>query len=289
MQPTRLFVPFALAFALPQAALALDETHVYGIANFDGAGECTNGSTHTRHETTAALFALPFQVYAPLGLWDETFTLNNLSARGSYFTDSTKAAACGCTADDLNVDHGTDDADVLFVHTHGGHSGAASPPYTSLSMGNASYDCSVRTSDNMKFGQDLDIAVVKACQSGNYDVWSGGGYRQQLTNSSSTLSIWNAFDGNSSCSSATETAVSSYAWGSLSNGVGDNWIDLFYDDDAAADSDDCPTSIVMGSSLSLRSDMYSNGGFWDRKDTGNKTGSTIHYIGGCDSAAGSLP
>ena len=275
--------------AAPASGWALDETHVYGIANFDGAGECTNGSTHARHTTTAANFALPFLVYQPLGLWDETSTRNNLDARGSYFTDASKAGACACTADDLNTDDGIDDADVMFVHTHGGHSSTASPPYTNLAMGNSTYDCSVRTSDNFRLGQsggDLDIAVVKACQSGDYEVWQGGGYRPQITDSTSSLTVWNAFHGNSSCSSATETNVSSYAWGSLSDGVGENWIDIFYVDEAAADDDDCPTSIVMGSSNSVRMDMYNNGGFWDRKDTGTKSGSTIVYIGGCDPGGG---
>lgn len=289
MRPLHLFLPLAgLALALPRSAHAWEETHVYGIANFDGAGECTNGGTHARHTTTAALFAAPFQVYAPLGLWDETSTKNNLDARGSYFTDSTEAASCGCVADDQSLDSGVDEADVIFVHTHGGHSESGSY-YTNLSMGNASYACSVRTDNNMKFGVnggDIEIAVVKACQSGDYNVWANQGYRQKITESASSMSTWNAFHGNSSCSSATETEVSSYAWSSLYSGVGDNWLDLFYDDDAAVDSDDCPTSIIMGSSSSLRSTMYTYGGFMDRKDTGSKTGSTIHYIGGCDPAGG---
>jgi hypothetical protein len=290
MRPLHLFLPLVgLALGLPRSALALDEAQVYGIANFGSAGECTGGKTHLRHTVTAANFLEPFQDMTVLGQWDETSTMDNLDARGSYFTDSTKATSCACTADDQSLDTGVDEADVIFVHTHGGHTASGNVYYSNLAMGNASYDCSVRTDNNMKFGVDggdLEIAVVKACQSGDYDVWANQGYRQQLTESGSTMSMWNAFHGNSSCTSATEAEVSAYAWSSLSDGAGDNWLDLFYDDDAGVDSDDCPTSIVMGSSSSLRSTMYTYGGFMDRIDTGSKTGSTIHYIGGCDPANG---
>ena len=98
--------------------------------------------------------------------------------------------------------------------------------------------------------------------------------------------MWNGFHGDSSCSSATEVNALVYAWSSFTDGAGENWLDLFYDDSSSADSDDCPTSIVMGATAAARMSMYTHGGWLDRKATGSKTSSTLVYIGGCDPANG---
>lgn len=271
------------AVALPRTAHALNETQVYGIAQFGGTGQCGSSSqTHTVHTSTAAAFRSTFDLLSLIGLWDTAHTRNNSSARGSYFTDATKAASCACSADDMAADAGTDEADVIYVHTHGGHS--TSPAYSSLLMGNSSYDCSVRTNQNMFFGNssgagDLEIAIIKACQSADYDTWLNGGYRQQITNSTSTFTVWNGFHGDSSCGSHVTSYVGDYSSSSIFNGVGENWLDEAYD---SSGDDDCPVSIVMGSSHSARVNMYEYGGFRDRKNTGSKTGSTYFYIAGCN-------
>jgi hypothetical protein len=287
-------LPMALSpLTMSSRAHALEEVQTYGIANFGGSGQCGDSDmTHPVHTATAAAFQEPFTLLKSLGAWDEIATRNNSQARGSYFTDSSKAAtcscggaACSCVADDMALDAGADNADVIYVHTHGGHS-ASSPAYSSLSMGSSTYDCSVRTSENMRFGAsggDLEIAIIKACQSGDYDVWLNGGYRPQITTSTSTMTVWNAFHGDSSCGNHVTDYVEDYAWGSIFNGVGENWIDEAYDTDGA---DDCPVSIVFGSSSAARANMFEFGGFMDRKNTGSKTGSTIFYIAGCDPTGG---
>jgi hypothetical protein len=278
---TSILLPFAgLALAaFPAPAHALNEVQVYGIAQFGGSGQCgSSGMTHTVHTSTASAFRGTFDLLSLLGLWNTAHTRNNSSARGSYFTDASKAGSCACSANDLAADAGVDDADVIYVHTHGGHS--TSPAYSSLSMGNSSYDCSVRTDQNMLLGNgDLDIAVIKACQSADYDTWANGGYRQQITNSTSGFTMWNGFHGDSSCGSHVTSYVSDYSSSSISNGAGENWLDEAYD---TSGDDDCPVSIVMGSSSSARRNMYEYGGWLDRKNTGNKTGSTIFYIAGCN-------
>lgn len=275
------FVALALA---PSAALA-NETHVYGIAQFGGAGQCGDiDDTHTVHTTTAGAFLAPFTIMTAFGRWSEAYARNDTSARGSYFTDASQAATCACTADDLNTDDGTDDADVIYVHTHGGRT-TSSPYYTQLLMGNSSYACLPRTDNNMLFGNgsgDLEIAVIKACQSGDYNVWQNAGYRQQFNTSSGTFTVWNAFHGDSSCGSWVTTYVSDYAWSSEYDGVGENWMDAAYDNDSGSNTDDCPVSIVMGSTSSLREHMYEYGGWNDRENTGSKTGSTYYYFSGCD-------
>lgn len=288
MNPRHLLIPLAgLAFAQP--ALATDDLQVYGIANFNGAGQCSSGNSHQRHVTTAALFASPFNFFSAVGMWNAVTTLNNTNAQGRWFSDAGKAASCSCTADDLNASHGIDDADVIWVHTHGSHVASGGMYYSSLSMGTNAYACEARTDTNIRAGQnggDLDIAVIKACQSADYDVFVNGGYRPQISSATGGFTMWNGFHGDSSCSSATETNAFTYSWSTFSDGAGENWIDLFYNDSPVADSDDCPTSIVMGSTPVARLIMYANGGWRDRKNTGDKTASTLFYIAGCDPSNG---
>jgi hypothetical protein len=282
---------------LPSTAMALDEMHVYGIANFGHSGECEDDTSlsHSVHTSTAAAFRANFSFLQSVGLWDEVATRNNTSARGSYWTDSSKAASCACSTNDMATDAGADEADVVFIHTHGWHEAPSwmfpsTPAYSGLVMGNSSYDCGVRTDQNMRFGNpatsgDLEIAVVKACQSGDYDVWKNGGYRQQITTSDSTMTMWNAFHGDSSCGDHVTDYVGDYAAESLVDGVGENWIDEAYDNSWFGD-DDCPSSIVFGASFAARESMYEHGGWRDRKNTGSKTGSTMFFIGGCDPSGG---
>jgi hypothetical protein len=290
----RIIAPLGLAvlgatLAAPPVSHAANESTAYGIASFGGSGQCGKMSqSHPVHASTAAAFNLTFNMLKVGGLWDSVQTANNGSARGSYFTDSSKAGSCMCTADDTAVS-GADSADVIYVHTHGGHDSVSS----SLLMGNSSYTCSASTKDNMYFGDpagggDLDIAVIKACQSGDYDVWKGGNYRKQMVSSDSSFSMWNAFHGDSSCGSHVTSYVTNYALLSISDGAGENWLDAAYDDDSSADSDDCPVSIVFGNTSAARHSMYEYGGWRDRKNTGTKSASTIWFMGGCDPDHGSI-
>jgi hypothetical protein len=284
------------ALSAPTSASAVEytEAHVYGIANFGGAGQCgSTGQTHAVHTDTAAAFLSTFTSLQATGEWDEAFTRNNANARGSYFTDPARAATCACTAADATADYGADDADVIYVHTHGGHTASAtSGVYRSWILGgDSSYACSPSTDQNMRFGDtagggDLGIAVIKACQTGDYDVWQNGGYRQRFSTTDGSFRVWNAFHGDSSCGGHVTTYVGSYSAESTYEGVGENWLDEAYDDDAGADNDDCPVSIVMGASRSQRENMYEHGGWLDRKATGDKTGSTYWYFASCDPAHG---
>jgi hypothetical protein len=267
-------------------AMAARETHAYGIANFGGKGQCgDSGMTHPVHAQTAAAFASWFTTLKAFGLWDDVHILDNGSARGSYFTDKSKAGSCGCTADDAHTDRGADEPDVIYVHTHGGHS-ASSRAFTSLSMGNSSYDCSVQTDENMLWNSDLDLAVIKACQSGDYDTWSNGGYRQAFTKPKSVFRMWNAFHGDSSCGDHVTSYVKWYVQSSTYDGAGENWLDAAYAENSGDGDNDCPVSIVMGSTHAKRVALFENGGWKDRKDTGDKTGSTYFYFKGCAPSSG---
>jgi len=283
----RLVMAAAAMLALAVPGWAANEVQVYGIAQFGGTGKCGSSSmTHTVHTSTAAAFAAPFSFMKLFGQWDQVDTLNNSNASSNLFTDSGKAAACSCTAGDTTANKGLDEADVVYVHTHGGHS-ASSPAESSISMGKSGTGlvCSARTDLNMRWNSDLDIAVIKACQSGDYDTWANGGYRQQFTTSGSPFRMWNAFHGDSSCGSHVTAYVGAYASESFFDGVGENWLDEAYDSDGPGE-DDCPVSIVMGSSSSARRNLFENGGWLDRKSTGDKTGSTIFYFLGCHPSNG---
>lgn len=264
------------ALLLPAAALA-NETHVYGIASFGGAGQC-NADSHSVHTKTAAEFAGYFNGLVNQGLWSDVRTLNNTSARTDLWTDLSKGSVTN--AKDTQANAGVDDADVLFVHTHGGHS---LPDLRSwLVMGSNADACSAITDAHMSLGNGkLNIAVVKACQSGDYEVWKQRGYMELVT-STSNFSMWNAFHGDSSCGGFVKRYVKRYAANSRSDGVGENWIDEAYDWDLGKNNDDCPVSIVFGDTKAARLAMFENGGWRDRKNTGPKVHSTFFSVQGCD-------
>lgn len=270
----------ALAFAAAISALsgyakALNEVTVYGIATFDTSTTCP-GDSHSVHTETAAAFRAPFDLWTLVGLWDVAHTANNTSARGTYWTDASRQMPCsGCTAQDTAT-YGVDSADVAYIHTHGGHGST----WSTLVMGSASYGCQVYTNSNLLFGNsDLEVAIVKACQSGDRNTWLNGGY-DGMINATSQFSTWNAFHGDSSCGSHVTDYVSAYANTSGNDGLGENWLDLAYDYNGN-NNDDCPTSLIFGETNKLNQFQY--GGFMDRKSTGNKTAAAaMYWISGCN-------
>jgi hypothetical protein len=289
------------ALAPATDASADQEVSVYGVANFQGAGECGgNFASHARHVTSAANFRAPFDDLIALGQWDEANTVNNLDARGTYFIDPAKAmpdgdccegyqpSDCGCSGHDGQSGKGVDQGDVFFIQTHGGstHGGANGPAYMGLQMGNEEYDCRPRSHQAWEFGNpasgDLEIAVVEACQSMDKEVWDNGGH-YEFTQHASVFSTFNAYHGNVSCSPTRTAEIGDYAEASVHDGVGDNWIDIMY----SPSGNDCPVSVVLGHLEADRDAMYTWGGWLDRKDTGAKDASTIYYVGGCDPDGGS--
>ncbi|WP_158619433.1 MULTISPECIES: hypothetical protein [unclassified Corallococcus] len=276
---THLWTGAALALLLPAAALA-NETHVYGIANFGGPGQC-NAESHSVHTATAAEFANYFNSLKSNGLWSDVRTINNSSARADFWTDYSKLPA---EAKDTQANFGVDDADVLFVHTHGGHNEANLRSW--LVMGTNADACSAVTDTHMSLNGKLNIAVVKACQSGDYQVWKQGGYRRALVTPNSGFTMWNAFHGDSSCGNFVKTYVKGYVANSRREGAGENWLDAAYDVDEGENNDDCPVSIVFGETKAQRIAMYETGGWRDRQYTGRKVASHIFYVGGCDPSGG---
>lgn len=256
-----------------------DETRVFGIANFGGANQCGAPSmTHSVHTDTAAAFLDEFTRRVAKGLWGDVETVNNTKARAKYFTDFSQQL----WGSDTETYYGVDDGDIIFVHTHGGHGANES----SLVMGSNERGCEIDTKQHMRLGNqigDLEIAVIKACQSGDYDVWRRNKYLDMVT-ADSEFTMWNAFHGDSSCGSHVTSYVKNYSQLSFDDGVGENWIDLAY---AQSSYDDCPVSIVFGETQTKRDSMYEYGGFSDRQNTGNKINSSIYFVSECSPDSGS--
>jgi hypothetical protein len=261
-----------LLLSLAPAAAQADDMHAYGVADFDEGNSCTGADSHGVHNDTPDDFADVFHELMDEGKWGDVRVRKNTSVRGIHFQDDAKVSG-GLDEKDL---WGADEPDVFFIHTHGSHDSNGSK----IMMGNKGYTCKIRTDSHMRLDHDLDIAVVKACQSGDYKVWKNGKYNTLWT-SGSQFTMWNAFHGNSSCGFWTGWSVSDYAWDSQKDGVGENWLDEFYTEWLGSENDDCPVSIVKGSSAAKRDAQFENGGWRDRKDTGTKSGSTYYYVGDC--------
>lgn len=286
------FLPLVgVAFVLTAAtqAHAVNEVVSYGIANFGSSGAAFCGGatlgSHAVHTATADAFRAPFSLLKTSGKWDDVDSLTNANVTSNWLSDSSKIAS---GAD--QTDHkGADDADVFYIHTHGSHTSSGASQFSSLVMGSsASPVCTARTDSHMLYGKsggDNDMAVVKACQSADYDVFVNKGYFSMNENASQQR-MWNGFHGDSSCGAHVTAYVTAYVWWSFAEGAGENWLDFAYDNDAAADSDDCPASIVFGDTGAKREALYEHGGFLDRKDTGNKTAATYWYFRGCDPSGG---
>jgi len=271
----------AAVLAMSAPAMAGDgvsESTAYGVALFGPGDACGDWDmTHSTHYDTADAFTLQFDMLASAGLWDSTKIAYDTAVRATQWTDASQAPPCsGCTAADTAT-KGVDSADVVFIHTHGGNDSNGSW----LWMGSETYGCYADTANQMLLGNtDLNVAVIKACDSADYDVFTSGAY-DQMASPSGEFTVWNGFHGISSCSSAVTSYVTTYTAGSLYDGVGENWLDEAYNPSPLPMEDDCPVSIVFGATASERSDMYHWGGWKDLKNTGNKTGSTYFYWKGC--------
>jgi hypothetical protein len=270
-----------LLLATPADAEAAHEVHVYGVDRF-GTGACgENDMTHDVHVESAGWFADAFEHLRAADLWDQVSYISNGDVQVGLFADISKCPSCGA---DTTLNRGADDADVIYVHSHGGHN-----PNTSwIVTGNQDFGCDVFTDRDMLLGNpsgggDLEIAVLKVCQSANLGTWQNGGYRQSFTNPGSGFTVWNGFHGDSGCGGFVVDYVEDYAASSVYGGVGENWLDqATYWADFSWEYDDCPVAIVMGDNQAARVNMYEHGGFRDRKDTGSKTGSTYFFMADCD-------
>jgi hypothetical protein len=276
-----------------EAALAAptDDARAYGIASFGGANQCgTSGQSHSAHTASAAAFQAQMSFLSQLLIWGIASHVNNSTAGSNLFTDQARSSQCNCSSQDDTSLLGIDNAAVAYIHTHGGH-GTAGKGSSFFLMGNrnAGNSCFVGTDTNFIFGNTntgkLEIAIVKACQGADFDVFNQGGYRAMVP-TTSRFQVYNGFHGDSSCGGFVASYVQDYAANSLADGVGENWMDEAYDYDFFG-NDDCPSTIIYGNTKSARKAMFANGGFIDRQLANvSKRGSSYFFVAGCSPSNG---
>jgi hypothetical protein len=284
----------ALLFLASPGAFAFEELQTYGVGNFDGTGECSAGSDLSFTVTQADAFR---DIVAAWGTWDGTTSqVGNLSVDGHDFADaSLDSPAWG---EDSVTDEGIDDADVAYLSSHGTFdcSGGAGESFSVMVMGdgndNSGEECWLETDSDPSASQTQDILVgntdteiiyFDTCSSAQKCVFDNDGYDPV---NGAELIMWAGYHGVSFDSSAQVTALENYVSNSRVSGVGDNWLDYRWVNSIFADSDQCPTVIIWGSSSTNRDDMYNNGGVEDWIDTGAHTGMGFYFITNCDPADG---
>lgn len=276
----------SLTVLLGGDARGSNEAVAYGVSNFDSLGECGPAlGDRPNMVTMSTAFHNQFTTWKNQGLWDKATLYTNKQVA---WTDWTDASKLGGGADSVDPD-GADHADVAFLATHAGRKITGGRYYSEFVMG---YDwdgsvpgCRLYTDSDALWGNsggDLEIVVTFGCQSADYAVWKGSGNNRgydPIRTTDGAFSTYLGFHGNSvSSNSDSPVMFKSFVAQSLNNGIGDNWVDFLHD---ISGNTQCPTAIIFGSSSDLHRSMYDFGGFADRKNTGQNTGSTFFYIKGC--------
>jgi hypothetical protein len=99
-------------------------------------------------------------------------------------------------------------------------------------------------------------------------------------NSGAQLGVVNGFHGSPDGANDEHVSMGDYAYFAKANGVGSDWFDIFFEEDGA--EDDCPVSLVYGSSGAVRDEAWVDGGLADFHSTGSHTGLTYYFIDGCN-------
>lgn len=291
---SKVLLPLMALMVLASSASAKDEFAGFAVEKYNGsdAGECSSTNLTWTIEQVKN-FSKKFSKWST---W-ETVKLNkNKGVDGRDFTDSSKddftgdgscyCSACSCKGnDDLNT-YGADHADVVVISTHGGRS--VSGVSASLVMGDNTNDCKVTWKNNMYWDSDTDILITEACHSADYEGWEASD-RFERTGFYAGIKEEGQFRALLGYHGLSKDKMSYFSApgfvdDSYEDGIAENWVTEMYDSSWKIDGvkkEICPTAIVFGSTNSLIENFAENGGFKDRKDTGDKSQSIYFYIGGC--------
>jgi hypothetical protein len=281
------------AILLPTDAHAQYEGAAFGVNKFNGSGECACHNTIT----------LPFPPFTEIEVDCDNLTyagaaavtFNSALVDMAYNTTQSNANKGVDPEDwvDNSISYGNDDvspfgtdfADVVFLSTHGHYDCDASPKYSGFVMGetHSGQTCTPRTNYDIKLGDvDTDGAFFISCSSAQRCVWNGGGYDRV---ESGQFTIWAGFHGDSYDMQDNIDRLEDYMADTKSSNIGDYWIDYMTDLEDVWDPipyDQCATTIVYGSSPSVRRGFSNTGGFKDLHGTGEHTGSTFSRLSPCD-------
>jgi hypothetical protein len=297
VHPSRRWAGLAAAAALglwlggARPASAQDEAVGFGVDEFT-SGDCDwVGATDLNHSAEWA--DLVDDIFADEGFGQTTKWIDG-GVDGRDFTDVSKEIDFG---DDDDDDNGADHADVALLVTHGGHVHDAGGYYSEFLMGDEGegddwLSCVPNTREHFLLGNggadDAEIAILAACQSAHYDVWTDGGYFDVRLRDG-TFNTWLGFHGNSYDGSEDRNHFENYLEDSFSNGVGDNWLDELYRNPWGSDNEQCPTAVIFCETENDCITQFYFGGFQDRFKVGTsdtKSLSKIFYFGGCNPGAG---
>jgi len=282
--PTLLLAALAGATGLSHAA---KEVAAFGVDNFENSGTC-DSSDLDHSWRFADYFVDAFEDHN----WDQGAKWMNKGVDPADWVDDTKKSY----GNDDNDPYGVDFADVGLISTHGAHNHTSNYSYFVMGEAHEGQNCRPRTTDHMRFGVsggDLEVLILAACQTAQYDVWNNSGYFHVRRNAG-TFTTWLGFHGNSYDSKTDARGVRDYVNTSFSNGLGDNWLDEMYRYRVANHSQ-CPTAIIF-CDVDQKSDcttQYDWGGFNDRfkvSSNDDKNNARIFYLSGCNPSSGwSLP
>jgi hypothetical protein len=285
-------VAISLLFATSSFADYEGVTFDVGLYASSNPGEgrcCSNCSDLSTVDEYADSFFSGLQVIE----YDVVAQSHNLGVDDADFSDNDWFPNWG--ADHVSTT-GVDWADVAFYIGHGHHECDGTYYYSKYQMGENhgtqdGHTCAVRSADrtgssngHMTYGEggsgeDLNALVLYTCEGVHYCVWQHGGYAPM---DNGHFCILNGFHGVATAPAGDADDVWYYVVSSSTSGIGDNWIDSFFCSSCNGSYDRCPTSIIWGSSSTVRSNIFNYAGFKDFDDEGAHNGTTFFYISGCD-------
>jgi hypothetical protein len=270
MMMKRLAVVCAAIGAL--SARAADEAVAFTYDNEAISGMCDGDSLWGYSGDVADSWDSQFSSWTSLALWDSSELWYDLAVDDEDWIG----------VDDDVDPYGVDHADVGLYVGHGHHS-CTGVENSLILMGDDEHgDCSMHTTD-MEFGVnggDLDIVVLNACETAHKCVWAAGGY-SAMADTNGSFRMLLGFHGVSYLNGFSGGDMSTFTSQSRTTGIGENWIDTWYDWWIGDNNDRCPTGVIWGESSSVRDSYWNNGGWSDRRST-IATNSSFYYIDGCD-------
>lgn len=302
-----------LTLALPLIALSMVaradyESKAAGIRHYNTSSTCSCNSNMNKPCTEPAVwetYATTFnsRMVSTMQYDNAVYYLNS----DVWPQDFVEQGRFGYGADSVSPD-GTDWADVIFYAGHSNHrcdvttrscahdsdcwsdetckNGKCNAYRSQFGMGKSisGQECWPDTMHHILWGNDdANVAIFFSCETVQYCVWNAGGYDKMGTGQFNTLL---GFHGDMQLSTDNNTRLDGYLSGTKLDGIGDDWVDELTTIHSGSNNDECATAVVFGSTSSLRTAQYMNGGYKDLKATDSSRSSSIWYISGCDADFG---
>lgn len=134
-------------------------------------------------------------------------------------------------------------------------------------------------------GEELDVFITFSCRGMQKCVLDGEGYdsmgQQYDTSNADPFRVYIGFHGNS-YDQATNVNIRYYAHTAELNGLGDAWLDYFYENNVVGSYDQCPTVGIWADSSTDATYQFNYGGLQDVKGVDGYPYPYFFKISGCD-------